>query len=58
MKSKYSINTRILINNLQYICKLFIKFIYTRSDKRIARSKQIDLPTIYSSEITIGILGR
>ncbi len=58
MKSKYSINTRILINNLQYISKLFIKFIYTRSDKRIARSKQIDLPTIYSSEITIGILGR
>jgi hypothetical protein len=58
MKSKYNTNTLILINNLQYISKLFIRFIYTRSDKRIARSKQIDLPTIYSSEITIGILGR
>ena len=58
MKSKYSINIQILINNLQYISKLFIICIYTRSDKRIARSKQIDLPTIYSSEITIGILGR
>jgi len=58
MKSKYSIYNQILINNLQYISKLFIRFIYTRSDKRIARSKQIDLPTIYPSEITIGILGR
>ena len=58
MKSKYNINTQILINNLQYTSKLFIKFIYTRSDKRIARSKQIDLPTIYPSGFTIGILGR
>jgi hypothetical protein len=58
MKSKYNINNQILINNLQYISKLCIKYIYARSDKRIVRSKQIDLPTIYSSEITIEILGR
>jgi len=58
MKSKNSINTLVLINNLQYISKLFIRFICSRSDKRIARSKQIDLPTIYSSGLAIGILGR
>jgi hypothetical protein len=58
MKSKsntYSLN---LINNLQYLSRLFIKFICQRSDKRIARSKQIDLPTIYSSGFTIGIRER
>ena len=58
MKSKNSTKTLVLINNLQYISKLCIKYIYARSDKRIVRSKQIDLPTIYSSEITIEILGR
>jgi len=58
MKSKSHNNTLILINNLQHRGKLFIKFICSRSDKRIARSKQIDLPTIYSSVFTIGILGR
>ena len=31
-----------------------MKLIYQRSDKRIERSKQLDLPTIYPSDFVIG----
>src|SRR5438309_478521 len=58
VKSRSNINTQIIINNLQYKGRLFMIYTCSRSDKRIARSKQIDLPTIYSSGFTIGILGR
>jgi hypothetical protein len=54
MKMKINIYNVQLINNLQYLAKLFIKFTCQRSDKRIARSKQLHLPTIYPSDFVIG----
>jgi hypothetical protein len=58
MKSKFNIFNIKVINNLQDLTNLFVKNTYTRSDKRIARSKLIDLPTIYPSESVIGIRGK
>jgi hypothetical protein len=54
MKSKINIYNVQLINKLQNLTTLFIKFTYGRSDKRIVRSKQLDLPTIYHSDFVIG----
>ena len=54
MKSIINIYNVQLINKLQDFNKLFINYIYRRSDKRIARSKQLDLPTIYPSGFVIG----
>lgn len=57
MKLRFSIYYIVFMKKLQYLSILNVKNIHTKSHSRHIRSKQIDLPTIYSSEPRVGNLG-
>jgi hypothetical protein len=57
MKLNYNNFNIKIIYNLQFLYELLSKITSIRSLKRIARSKLIDLLTIYHGDSRVGVLG-